>query len=88
MDAAGNVARLPLSRFAFLRPQLIGQIGKAAFMSPLPMSEVVFQHFEFPLESFAATNPAFDPESLAQVCLIFDRTRAGVILLDDIGLRN
>jgi len=88
VDAAGEVVRLPLSRFSFLQPQLEGQIGKAAFMSPLPGSEVVFQHFEFPLESFTATNPVFDPGSLAQVRFVFDRTQVGVILLDDIGFRD
>ena len=77
-----------MSHFSFLQPQLEGQIGKAAFMSPLPKSEVVFQYFEFPLESFTAKNPAFNPVSLAQVRFIFDRTRAGVILLDDIGFRD
>jgi len=39
VDSAGEVARLPLSHFAFLQPQLEGRIGKAAFMSPLPISE-------------------------------------------------
>jgi len=89
VDAAGEAVRLPLSSFSFLQPQLEGQIGKAGFMSPLPKSEVVFQHFEFPLESFtAAANPAFDPLHLEQVRFIFDRTRAGVIVLDDIGFRD
>ena len=88
VDGAGEVARLPLSHFAFLQPQLEGRIGKAAFMSPLPVSEVVFQHFEFPLAAFVAGNPAFDPAGLAQVRLVFDRTRAGVVALDDVGFRD
>ncbi len=88
VDGAGEVARLPLSHFSFLQPQLEGRIGKAAFMSPLPVSEMVFQHFEFPLAAFAATNPAFDPAGLAQVRLVFDRTRVGVVALDDVGFRD
>ncbi len=88
VDGAGERARLPLSHFAFLWPQLEGRIGKAAFMSPLPASEVVFQHFELPLADFAAANPAFDPAGLAQVRLIFDRTPAGTIALDDVGFRD
>jgi hypothetical protein len=48
VDGAGETARLPSSRFSLLQPQLKGQLGKAAFMSPVPTSEVVFQHFEFP----------------------------------------
>jgi len=88
VDAEGEIARLPLSSFSFLQPQLEGQIGKTAFMSPLPKSEVVFQHFEFPLAAFVAANPAFDPTSLQQVWFVFDRTRVGVVVLDDIGFRD
>lgn len=36
VDGAGEVARLPLSHFSFLQPQLEGQIGKAAFTSLCP----------------------------------------------------
>lgn len=88
VDSTGEVARLPLSHFAFLQPQLEGRIGKAAFMSPLPRSEVVFQHFEFPLAAFVAANPAFDPTGLAQVRFVFDRTQMGGVALDDVGFRD
>jgi hypothetical protein len=88
MDSAGNVARLPLSHFSLLSPQLEGKLGKAGFMSLLPTSEVVLQHFEFPLGDFVDVNPAFDPAALIQVRLLFDRTEAGVIVLDDIGFRE
>ena len=88
VDGAGEAARLPLSHFSFLQPQLEGRIGKAAFMSPLPKSEVVFQHFECPLAAFVAANPAFDPTGLAQVRFVFDRTQMGVVALDDVGFRD
>jgi len=88
VDSVGEVVRLPLSHFSFLQPQLQGQIAKAAFMSPLPVSEVVFQHFECPLAAFIAENPALDPANLAQVRLVFDRTRVGAIVLDDVGFRD
>ncbi|MBL7063855.1 MAG: hypothetical protein ISS49_06540 [Anaerolineae bacterium] len=88
VDGAGEAACLPLSHFSFLQPQLEGRIGKVAFMSPLPKSEVVFQHFEFPLAAFVAANPAFDPTGLAQVRFVFDCTRVGVVALDDVGFRD
>ncbi|HFD38772.1 MAG TPA: MFS transporter [Anaerolineae bacterium] len=88
VDGAGERARLPLSRFSLLQPQVEGRIGKAAFMSPLPLSEVVFQHFELPLADFVAANPALDPASLVQVRFVFDRTPAAVIALDDVGFRS
>ncbi len=71
-----------------MQPQLEERIGKAAFMSPLPVSEVVFQHFEFSLAPFAAANPAFDPTGLTQVRFVFDRTRVGAVALDDVGFRD
>jgi len=49
---------------------------------------VVFQHFELPLAAFIAANPALDPTGLAQVRLVFDRTRMGVVALDDVGFRD
>jgi hypothetical protein len=88
VDAAGETARLPLSHFSFLQPQLEAQLGKAGFMSPFPASEAVLQHFEFPLADFAAVNPAFAPKDLAEIRLVFDRTEAGVIVLDNVGFRN
>lgn len=88
VDRAGEIACLPLSHFSFLQPQLEGQIAKVAFMSPLPKSEVVFQHFEYPLAAFVTANPAFDPSSMEQVRFIFDRTRVGVVVLDDLGFRG
>jgi dienelactone hydrolase len=88
VDDAGQVARLPLSHYAFLQPQLHGRLGKAGFMAPLPTSEVVLQHFEFPLTDFLAANPALDPAALAQVRFVFDRTEQGVVVLDNVGLRD
>lgn len=88
VDGAGEEARLPLSHFSLLQPQLEGQLGKARFMSPFPASEAVLQHFEYPLADFAAANPAFDPAGLAEVRLVFDRTEAGVVVLDNVGFRN
>jgi dienelactone hydrolase len=87
VDNAGEVSRLPLSHFMPLQPQLKGQVGKTAFMSLLPTSEAVLQHFEFSLADFVDANAAFNPASLVQVRFIFDRTEAGVVVLDSVGFR-
>jgi hypothetical protein len=63
---------------------------KAPFMNiagPAP-SEPIFQSFEFPLADFVEANPAFDPSTVTTVRFIFDRTPAGVVVLDDIGFRK
>ena len=87
-DAAGESARLPLSHFSTLQRQVEGKLGKAAVMSPFPDSEAILQHFEFPLDDFRAQNADFEPAKLVGVRLIFDRTQAGVVVMDNIGFRN
>jgi len=88
VDSAGKASLLPLSHFSLLQPQLKGQQGKAKSMSPFPTSEAVLQHFEFLLADFVATNAALDPAGLVQVRFLFDRTEAGVVVLDNVGFRN
>lgn len=87
-DAQGREARLPLSHFSLLQPPLPARLGKADFMSILPLTEIVFQSFEFPLATFTAVNPDLDPHTIGQVQFHFDRTPAGVVALDEIGLRS
>ena len=86
-DAAGEIARLPLSDVAPLLPPVEGNLGKAAFMALLPTAEPVLVHYEFPLAAFAVAEPAFDAATLVEVRFVFDRTPSGAILLDDVGLR-
>ncbi len=85
VDRAGQKARLPLSHFARLQPQLRSRLGKLDWMSVLPLSEPVYQTFEFRLADFMTDNPDFDPAALAEVRFVFDRTQAGAVVLDDIG---
>jgi hypothetical protein len=88
VDGAGEVARLPLSHFSLLQPQIEGRLGKAGFMSPFATSEAVLQHFEFPLGDFVSANPAFDPADLVQVRFVFDLIEEGVVVLDNVGFRE
>ncbi len=90
IDGSGQTAQLPLSSFSYLQPQIVTTIMKAPFMNvagPSP-SEPVFQSFEFPLAAFVEANPTFDPASLTTVRFLFDRTPAGVVVLDDLGFRE
>lgn len=89
-DHAGRAVQLPLSSFSYLQPQIVQNLMKAPFMnivSPVPY-EPVFQSFEFPLAAFVKADPAFDPANLTTIRFIFDRTPAGVIVLDDLGFRK
>ena len=77
-----------LSRYAFVQPRIPAHIFKAGWLSARPDSEIVLQNLEFSLSDFVQENPAFDPAALIEVRLIFDRTPAGVVVLDDWGFRG
>lgn len=48
-------------------------------------TEPVLQALEIPLRRFASRVPGFDPGRLREIRLVFDRSPAGVILLDDVA---
>ncbi len=87
-DRAGAKAQLPLSYCAFLQPQIEAQVGKGKFMSDNQKSEIVFRSFEFPLASFVEVNRSLDPARLKTIRFVFNRTRKGVVILDDLGFRS
>jgi hypothetical protein len=83
------VARLPLSHFALLQPQIEFYTRKARLLESRDAQpgEIIFQSYEFPLADFQATNPQFDPGQLVEIGFVFDRSQRGVVVLDEIGFR-
>jgi dienelactone hydrolase len=88
-DAAGHVARLPLSRFGPIRRPLemyvLHRRDREAASFPTQY-ELVQQGYSIPLRDFVQADPALDPGRLRTVRLVFDRTPAGTVVLDDVGL--
>jgi hypothetical protein len=87
-DWEGNTARLSLNSRSVLLPPMETRLAKAPFPMTLPVSEIVLQHYEFPITAFMNENSAFNPRELSMVRLVFDRTQEGVIVLDNTGLRQ
>ncbi len=87
-DRAGNVERLPLSRYSKLQPQIEAEVAKASFVSDVPTSEVVYQTFEFPLADSVAADAKLDPAALRSLRFVFDRSEQGVVIPDGIGFRQ
>jgi len=87
VDAAGEVAEVPLSRFSMVQPQLEVQLRKAFLDDPRTESEAVFQSFLFPLQWFLEANPALDAAHPARLEMVFDRSESGVVILDTVGFR-
>jgi hypothetical protein len=89
VDQSGQSAALPLSQIARLLPPLTARFTKSPmleerFGSP---SEPVLQTIEVPLARFVGTNRRFNPGKIATVRFRFDRSPAGVIILDELGFR-
>ena len=82
MLPSGSPARLPLSNFATLQPQMDTQYWKSRILHRDALSEPIPQTFLFPLGEFRASNVDFDPASVVQLRLVFDRTDSGVVVFD------
>ncbi|HSA55033.1 MAG TPA: hypothetical protein VLE53_04980 [Gemmatimonadaceae bacterium] len=88
VDAAGTAARVPLSRYGAVRRPLESYIYRRSGRDKLrfaSLSELVLQTYSVPLADFAAAAPALDPDRIATVRFVFDRTPVGTIVLDNIG---
>lgn len=89
VDTAGHVARLPLSQFGIARRPLDSRIYRRAGRDTARFStifELIPQTFVMPMADFAARATQFDPRQLATIRLVFDRTEAGTIVLEHVGL--
>ena len=58
---------------------------KADFMTDIARSDLVFQVFFYPLSSFLEKNNALDVERLSEIQFVFDRTKDGVVVFDNIA---
>jgi dienelactone hydrolase len=88
-DGQGRVVRLPIADFGVVRLPLEAYIyrrkGRDKTQFPT-LAEPVMQTYVLPLASFTKANSAFDPATLRTIRLVFDQTKVGAILLDDVGL--
>ncbi len=89
IDAAGHSAKLPISRYGIARKPLDAFVyrrrgrDKARFSTTY---ELVPQTFLLPLADFVQAAPSFDPKTLTTVRLVFDKTTAGTVVIEHIGV--
>ncbi len=89
VDTAGHVARLPLSQFGMARKPLDARVYRRAGRDASRFSniyELIPQTFVMPLAAFTQTSPEFDARQLATIRLLFDKTEAGTVVLEHVGL--
>ena len=89
VDAAGHSAKLPLSQYGMARKPLEANVyrrrgrDKARFTNNY---ELVPQGFLLPMADFVKATPEFDPKTLTTIRLVFDKTTAGTVILEHIGV--
>jgi dienelactone hydrolase len=89
VDADGCAARLPLSRFGIARRPLEARIFRRGGRDAQRFAniyELVPQTFVMPVADFAESAPEFNPRRLAQIRLVFDRTEAATVVVEQVGL--
>lgn len=90
VDRHGNAAQVPLSRYGAPLPQPAKPVTKFGWLDKVMLQAgahgPVPQTFTIPLANFAAANSDFRPADLQQIRFRFDRTPAGSMVIDDVGL--
>jgi hypothetical protein len=88
VDASGTSARVPLSAYGPVRRPVESYIYRRSGRDKLrfgSLSEIVLQTYVIPFEEWRRVSPALDLDHVTRVRLVFDRTPAGSIVLDNIG---
>ncbi|KAA2243432.1 hypothetical protein F0L74_13115 [Chitinophaga agrisoli] len=87
-DQQGHQIRFPLSDCAPLQPQIKKKLTKFAYLNSNDDAESIPDFFYFNLDALQKKHPEFVLDKLHNVRLIFDRSKSGVIILDDIGFTD
>jgi hypothetical protein len=88
VDASGTASRVPLSAYGPVRRPVEAYIYRRRGRDKLrfgSLSEIVLQTYVIPFEEWRRAMPAIDLDRATKVRLVFDRTPAGSIVLDNIG---
>ena len=87
-DGSGTVASLPLSRYGPVRRPLEMRVLRRRDLEEdrfANLYELLLQSYSIPLADFVEAAPALRLDELRSVGLVFDRTVAGEVVLDDVG---
>ncbi len=87
-DRNGISVSLSLSHDEALYPQVQAIPRRASFLDGSDSAEVLFRRFELPVGAFVAANMALDPAELARISFVFDRSKMGAIIIDDLSITN
>jgi len=90
-DASGRTASLNLRDYGAIRRPLETRVLRRADLEKQRFAdtwELILQTYSIPLGDFAAATPGLDLGSLKAVRLVFDRSVAGEVAVDQVGFSN
>lgn len=87
-DRNGISVSLPLSHDSVLYPLVQAIPRRASFLDGADTAEVLFRRFELPVADFVSANSEFEAAALAQISFVFDRSKKGAIIIDDLSITN
>lgn len=87
-DVNGETAQFLLSDFSPLQREIESVIMKVDFLTGENESEKIFQTFYYPIDKITKLNPNFDIVKLKKITYLFDQTKEGVVVIDNIGFMD
>ena len=87
-DFKGESIKFSLSDFSPLQREIESVIMKVDFLTGDKESEKIFQTFYFPIKKVSEKNPSFDITNLKKITYLFDKSKKGVVVIDNVGFMN
>lgn len=88
-DIKGNSSKVSLKSYGILHPAIGVRLSKLDFFSKDRYGqafEPVLQVFNIPFRDFKSNNPNFDIEKINSIEFLFNKTNAGNLIIDNIGI--
>lgn len=85
-DSEKHKLSFPLSSCSTLQPQIAKNLGKFSFFDDYPNSEAVPDFFYFDIAKLLNAETKLQLNDLKKIKFIFNKTRSGDIILDDLAL--
>jgi len=87
-DGNGQSIQFSLSDFSPLQREIESVIMKVDFLTGDKEAEKIFQTFYYPIEKISGMNPDFDSSNLKKITYLFNKSKEGVVVIDNIGFMN
>jgi hypothetical protein len=84
-DKQGNQAKVLLSDYQVLYPELMRQTRRLNALYDRPQSEIVLKRYAIPVTDFLKQNAELDADSLASMSFLFNQGEQGALWLNDVG---